>query len=377
MKPRTVVTRMAVVLAVAVTMSMTAIAQKSKSVAGPTSIRVDGRIIKSYIEWLAAPEREGRRTLTPGYEKAVEWSAARFKEWGLKPAGDNGTYLQDVPLTGPRGGYVATTGTPELTVDGRPFFMRDGDFALDNRSTAGASASGEIVFVGYGISAPSKGLDEYAGVDVKGKVVLAFKGSPRDAPPARGMFGAAPPEPKSTETWAEESGLSAKVMKAYEKGAAAILLFDPAKLSPAPTGAAGALAAAIVIAGGGSAQQALDPQKLTRPFLAFTDIDVRVFRQVMYRDPQESPRGFTARMDQIRRDIKAKTARSMATGVRAQAKGFATATFYGEQYKNNVSHNVIGKVEGTDPKLKTQYIVVGGHMDHLGVTSGVIYPGGR
>lgn len=369
MKPRTVLTRIAVVVAIAGLMSVTAVAQKGKPVGGPTPIRVDGKIIKSYIEWLAAPEREGRRTLTPGYEKSVEWAAAKFKEWGVKPAGENGTYLQDVPMPN-RSTYTATTGIPDLIVDGRAFFMKDGDFTLDSRSTPGASATGEIVFVGYGISAPAKGLDEYAGVDVKGKIVLAFKGSPKDAPPPRGMFGAAPPDVSSTEAWAEESGATAKMMKAYEKGAAAILLFDPAKLSPTP--ATSSLPPGIVA---GINVQPLDPSAFSRPFLAFTDVDVRVFRHVMYRDPQESARGFSARIDQIRHDIKGKTSRSTATGVKAQVKGYTTATFYSDKNKNNVSHNVIGKVEGTDPKLKTQYIVVGGHMDHLGVTNGIIYPG--
>jgi hypothetical protein len=122
----------------------------------------------------------------------------------------------------------------------------------------------------------------------------------------------------------------------------------------------------------------LDPAAFTRPFLAVTDIDARVFRQVMYRDPvalQESPRAFTARVDQIRRDIRDKKPRSMATGAKAQVKGYPTAKYYGEKYGNNVSHNVVGKVEGTDPKLKNQYIVIGGHMDHLGVTNGVVFPG--
>ena len=53
--------------------------------------------------------------------------------------------------------------------------------------------------MGYGISAPAKGLDEYAGVDVKGKILLAFKGSPKDAPAARGMFGATVDPPKDNE----------------------------------------------------------------------------------------------------------------------------------------------------------------------------------
>ncbi|MBZ5499742.1 MAG: M28 family peptidase [Acidobacteriia bacterium] len=372
MKVRKFAMRVAVVLAVVIAMSMSAAGQGGKPApGGPTPIKVDGKVIRSYIEWMAAPEREGRRTLTPGYEKSVEWAVAKFKEWGVKPAGENGTYLQNVPMSGT---YVATTGTPEMIVDGRAFFFKDGDFAIDNRSTPGASASGEIVFVGYGISAPDKGLDEYAGVDVKGKIVLAFKGSPKDAPAARGMFGVAPPEPKSAEAWAAESTPFAKIMKAYEKGAAAILLFEPTRLASGSLMGGPAPAPAPAMVAGGITQT-LDPSAFTRPFLAFTDIDVRVFRQVMLRDPQESSRGFSARIEQIRRDIKGKTARSMATGVAAQVKGYATASFYGEKYKNNISHNVLGKVEGTDPKLKNQYIVIGGHMDHLGVTNGVIYPG--
>jgi hypothetical protein len=372
MKARRFVARVAVVLALAAAMSMSAAAQKGKAPAagGPTSIKVDGKTIKSYIEWMAAPEREGRRTLTPGYEKSVEWAVAKFKEWGVKPAGENGTYLQNVPISGT---YVATTGTPELVVDGRTFLLKDADFTLDTRSTPGATASGEIVFVGYGISAPDKGLDEYAGLDVKGKIVLAFKGTPKDAPAARGMFGVTAPEPKSTEAWAAETTVTAKVMKAYEKGVAAILLFDPTKLTGGAMvmGPAPAAAAPVVMA----MPAALDPAAFTRPFLAVTDVDVRVFRQVMQRDPQESARGFSSRIEQLRRDVKGSKSRSVATGIKAQVKGYATATFYGEKYKNTVSHNVIGKVEGTDPKLKTEYIVVGGHMDHNGVTNGVIYPG--
>jgi hypothetical protein len=360
-------------------MSVTAVAQKGKPVGGPTSIRVDGNIIKSYIEWMAAPEREGRRTLTPGYEKSVEWAVAKFKEWGVKPAGENGTYIQNVPITS-RGGtpYIWTTGTPELSVDGRAFLLKDGDFTLEPASMPGAQASAEIVFVGYGISAPAKGLDEYAGVDVKGRIVLALKGSPKDAPAARTSFGPPPVASTSTEAWTDESVDAAKVKTAYDKGAAAILLFSTDKLTP-PNQFGGGAAAAPPAAPAGGRPAPFDPASFAaRPFLVVTDVDARVFRQVMYRDPialQESPRAFIARVDQIRRDIREKKPRSVATGVRAQIKGYATAKYYGEKYNNNTSHNVIGKVEGTDPKLKNQYIVIGGHMDHLGVTSGVVFPG--
>ncbi len=376
MKPRMSMMRLAIGLAVVFAMGLPAGAQKGKPAGGPTGIRVDGTIIKGYIEWLAAPEREGRRTLTPGYEKSVEWAAAKFKEWGVKPAGENGTYLQNVPITS-RGGapYIWTTGTPELVVDGRAFLAKDSDFTLDPASTPGAQVTADIVFVGHGISAPAKGLDEYAGIDVKGKIVLVLKGSPKDAPVARSSFGPPPAALTSTEAWTDESTDAARIKTAYDKGAAAILLFSTDKLTP-PNQFGPAAAAPAPAMGGRPAP--LDPAAFTRPFLAVTDLDARVFRQVFYRDPialQESGRAFIARVDQMRRDIRDKKPRSMATGVRAQIKGYATVKYYGEKYKNAVSHNVIGKLEGTDPTLRNQYIVIGGHLDHLGVTNGIVFPG--
>src|SRR5512140_3623591 len=73
---------------------------KGKPSAGPTTIRVDGGVIKSYSAYMSSDDKEGRKSLTPGYEKVAEWAAGKFKEWGLKPAGDNGTFLQDVPIEG-------------------------------------------------------------------------------------------------------------------------------------------------------------------------------------------------------------------------------------------------------------------------------------
>ena len=95
----------------------------------------------------------------------------------------------------------------------------------------------------------------------------------------------------------------------------------------------------------------------------------------MWRDPQESQRGFSARLAGMRTDIKGKKARSSATGVAASLKGYDTATRYGEQYKNNFGRNVIAKIEGTDPTLKAQYVIAGGHLDHTGMTNGVIFNG--
>src|SRR4030042_3797831 len=100
-----------------------------------TSIRVDGNVIKSYIATMSDAAHMGRRTLTPGYEKTAEWAAGLFKQWGLKPAGENGTYLQSVPITGARSALAWRLGVPELTIGGRNFYIRDNDFAEIGRAS--------------------------------------------------------------------------------------------------------------------------------------------------------------------------------------------------------------------------------------------------
>lgn len=340
-----------------------------------TSIRVDGNVIKGYISYMTEAKNLGRKTLTPGYEKTAEWAAGLFKQWGLQPAGDNGTYLQSVPITGARSAFAWTLGVPELTIAGRNFFFRDNDFAVSSSSAAPAKITGEIVFVGYGISAPAKGLDEYS-VDVKGKIVLALKGSPKDAPAQSGGMGGGRGATATapTEAWTDESTDSYKIQVAYDKGAAAILLYS---LPAAPAGGrGGGSGPAAAPAGGRGAQPALAPSPYKRPFIVVSNIDERVFRWIMWRNPQQELVEFNNVIGQMCRDIRDKKVRTTATGLKGIVKGYDSVTLFGEQFKNNVSHNVLGKIEGTDPNLKNQYVILGGHMDHLGVAeAGVIRNG--
>lgn len=76
-------------------------------------------MIKGFIAGMGAPGHVGRKTLTPGYEQIAGWTAAMFREWGLKPAGDNGTYFQAVPIRGQRAGFAWATGVPQLSIEGR------------------------------------------------------------------------------------------------------------------------------------------------------------------------------------------------------------------------------------------------------------------
>ena len=340
-----------------------------------TALKVDGNLTRGYIAYLASNDTLGRKSLTPGYEKVADWAAGRLREWGLKPAGENGTYFQAVPVTGPRSSFAFSLGVPELSIAGRQFYLNDNDFTLDGASTPATAVDAGVVFVGYGISAPDKGLDEYAGVDVKGKVVLVMKGSPKDAPAAPQMFGPPPGQGAAAEPaedpWKEQATETAKIKTAYDKGAAAILLSPP----PAAASPFGGPPAPAIVVSMGQRSGPVAPSPYTRPFLVLSNVDERVFRWVMLRDTQETLRGFNARVAQIRRDIKEKKPRSFDTGLKAHVKGYDSVTLYGEKLKNNVTRNVLAKIEGVDPKLKDQYIVIGGHLDHLGVTNGVVFNG--
>jgi hypothetical protein len=315
-------------------------------------LRVDGDRAKEYAAWLAHDQLQGRKPLTQGYHAAAEWAADNFRTWGLKPAGQDGTYFQDVPIERT---FTHQTGQPGLWVDNREFLLEDGDFSLEPLCTAATQVEAEVVFVGYGIAAPEKGLDEYAGMEVEGKIVLVLKGSPVDATAPRLPFAPARDEPGSREPWTAESSDSAKIQTAYDRGAAGLLLLEM-----------------------GSSERDREAQpaelKFERDFLVFT-IRERVFRAIMKPDRQESVSGFERRLARMRWDIRNLRPHSMPTGIQARLKGYDTVEKYSKELQNNICRNVLAKLPGTHPELKSQYILVGGHMDHIGIRDGLIYNG--
>jgi len=332
----------------------------SQLLAQKTDIRLDGQEIKSLITYMSQDKYLGRKPLTPEFGELHEWAKNKFEEWGLEPAGDNGTFFQAVPITGRRGTYAFSTGTPQMVIDNREFLVRFGDFSIDYRSTAGRKFRGEIVFVGYGISAPEKGLDEYKGIDVKNKLVLVLKGSPADVEAPRGFFSPEEAEEDSVEKWEDESADSVKIEVAYEKGAAGILFYNPEAKDEDDFR---------------YRREAIKRSSFTRDFMIVTNVSERVFQWILWKDPQESSRGFDRRIQRMQLDIKKKKVRSFATGSQAEITGFEKTTLYGEKFGNHKCKNVIAKISGIDPVLKNEYIVLGGHFDHLGVRNGQVYNG--
>jgi hypothetical protein len=141
-------------------------------------IEADG--LRARIRFLADDALEGRGTGTRGYEVASAWVATQMEAVGLEPAGEKGGWFQPVPL-------VRTRVAPEAraTAVSRKGEARDlGDQALvfAGPLTTEIAADAELVFAGYGISAPNRGRDDYRGLDVRGRVVAVLGGAPVDFP---------------------------------------------------------------------------------------------------------------------------------------------------------------------------------------------------
>jgi len=140
---------------------------------------IDAEKIRANVRFLADDLLEGRAPGLRGGDIAATYIATQFALYGLKPAGDNGTYLQQVKFFGMtvRRDRSAMSLVPE---QGPPIPLAFGpDYVVNNpRHEAVAEIDAPIVFVGYGVTAPEFGWDDYAGADVKGKVVLVIVGDP-------------------------------------------------------------------------------------------------------------------------------------------------------------------------------------------------------
>ncbi|WP_263373109.1 M28 family peptidase [Granulicella aggregans] len=140
---------------------------------------IDAEKIRAHVRFLADDLLEGRGPGLRGSELAAKYIATEFALSGLKPAGDNGSYFQQVRFFGMTVKRDASS-VAFVSKSGSPIDLKFGpDYVVNNpRHETVANIDAPIVFVGYGVTAPEFGWDDYAGVDVKGKVVLIIVGDP-------------------------------------------------------------------------------------------------------------------------------------------------------------------------------------------------------
>jgi Zn-dependent M28 family amino/carboxypeptidase len=140
--------------------------------------KIDPERIRAHVRYLSHDLLEGRGTGQRGGDIAAEYIATQFALYGLKPVGDNGTYMQKVPMVG-------ITPQPETTFslvsgrgDAKSLTPLDDYVAYDQTQQPQSEVDAEIVYVGYGIEAPEYKWDDYKGIDVRGKVLLMLVNEP-------------------------------------------------------------------------------------------------------------------------------------------------------------------------------------------------------
>jgi len=293
-----------------------------------------------HIDRLSSDEFEGRAPGTEGEQLTVRYLTDRFKALGLKPGNPDGSYVQNVSLVG-------LTAKPSLRIVAgeKTFNLRfpDDYVAVTRRVVPEVSVEGsDIVFVGYGVVAPEYGWDDYKDVDVRGKTIVMLVNDP--AVPLAG-------DPSQLD----ESMFKGRMMTYYGRWT---YKYEIA----AKKGAA----AAIIVH---ETEPAGYPYEVVSGSWARENMDIRTPDRNMNRVPVEAwihldraKELFKAAgrdFDELKRAAVGKDFRSVSLPAKATFK--LTNTI-----REVESQNVVAKLEGSDPKLRDQYVVYTAHWDHLG-----------
>ncbi len=270
----------------------------------------------NYVKKLASLEFAGRLTGHEGYTAAAKWAAEHFKRWGLKPMDDKNGYLQPYPspytlIDKAEMSFFIDNKEVPLTVneDFLPLLFSDNG---DGRGTA--------VFAGWGIHAPDLGYDDYAGLDVKGKFVLCFRGTPD----------------REDKRFLDHDHHRHRLETAQKKGALGLVYIYPEPVSM-PNGDWLKGFTPVIIS-----------FKAADKLLAEKNFTAEALRSKLRET--KKPHSF-----QLKSSIRLKV----------ESRHFPDATGY----------NVVGILKGSDPQLKKECIVVGGHFDHNGLHMGLLFAG--
>jgi Zn-dependent M28 family amino/carboxypeptidase len=296
-------------------------------------IRPEG--IRAHMNYLADDLLEGRGTGTRGYMLAAKYVAAQFEEIGLKPAGDNGTYFQSVHLR--RIETVPEKCTMSLTRNGKEEvlqwekdFVTSGDFLRTE-----TSVSGPLVFAGYGITAPEFHYDDFAGLDVKGKILVVLNGAPANFPSAPRAY---------------YSSIVVRKRIAVEHGAIG----------------------AIILHAGPDAKRI----PFARLVAFFHEPDMRwLDANGVPDDAVPEFRGFAVVNSDIAAGLFAGAPKSLQQALDDAAAGkpqgfplsASAAIHSGARFSEVDSPNIVALLPGSDPQLKNEYVVFSAHVDHLGI----------
>jgi hypothetical protein len=277
----------------------------------------------NWVEKLCSPEFNGRLTGTPEFVASAEWVAGKLKEWGIKPGAKDGSYFQwfDHPYT-----VINDIGSLSLRIpqsDGTAIIKTYNypDEYYPGMNSGSGEITAEVVFAGFGVTAPELGYDDYEGIDVKGKIVLVNRDVPHTNP--------GNPEYKK---WVAYCYHQYKLENAVKHGAKGFLYIDGIGANPNIT-----YDPSIIVCGIGS-------QTLADIFSGLKTTNAEIISGIR---KTFKPASFNTGKTMT---IKANTVRH------TDGKGC----------------NIAGLIEGSDPQLKSEVIIIGGHLDAVGNAGKVV-----
>jgi len=281
-----------------------------------STIPFDGTAAWSYVRDLASDAMEGRLSGQPGAARAEEYIASRFREWGLEPAGDNGSYFQAFTI---EHNHLFPGVVFEITNEHekRSFYYGEGWRVLPFSGSGHFMA--EIVFAGFGIHAPTKEYDDYSGIDAKGKLVLITAGFPA----------------KLDEELEEEGKLDNRILAARRSGAAGVIVYQPTP-------------------GTGRSARIRPTKEIYDPDFVILSGEQGVVRFIF----EDLDTDLNNLLGEINRTSEQ---RSFSTGVRAFVSVNA------EFDPQRITRNVLAQIPGTDRRLRDETVIIGAHMDHMGI----------
>lgn len=287
--------------------------------------------IKAATATLSAENMQGRGTMQPGGDKAANWIADRFKLLGLKPLGDKGSYLQKIDFK-----EIAPQAEMSLTV-GDQTLAHGSDFALVPQNNGNKEVSGEMVFIAYGIQAKSINRDDLDGVSIQGKIVVMLEGPPLNIP---------------NDAWKSQN---------------ASMLFTQAIIQQGP--------AAIIYIGHGREEHGPDESISYSSRRQITMPDEKgypVFVPPMVYVGSKAAEKIFAKSGTTLRDALTSAEANTFKPIKLNQKAKIAAKY---KVTKGTSSNVVGVIEGSDPKLKEEAVLFSAHYDAYGIENGNIYYG--
>jgi Zn-dependent M28 family amino/carboxypeptidase len=292
--------------------------------------------IRWHVRYLSHDLLEGRGTGQRGGDIAAEYIATQFAEYGLKPAGDHGTFMQKVPLVG-------ITTQPETTFSlipkqGETMNLKPLDeyVAFDQTQQPQSDVDAEIVFVGYGIEAPEYNWDDFKGTDVRGKVLLMLVNEPPSEDPkffkgkALTYYG----------RW------TYKYEEAARKGAVGVMLVHKEQMASYPW--------EVVRNSNSGEKSAL---KVEGPAL-------KVASWIQFDVAARLASSSKLNLDKLMQDAQSKDFHPVNLNARLKAHMVS-------KVRNFESNNVVAILPGADRKLADEAVIYTAHYDHLGVRADI------